>query len=368
MSKHTWYILFLALLLQGCDFFYSTVEYQGKEADNRLCVISRAVPMDKPDDMLRVDVMHSAYFFNSGQQAMPVLKDALVTVQVNSAPARQAVFTPDSDTLYSMNDNGMMRRSILEGSYEVNLPFAGNDTLRLLVNHPQYGTATTMQVCPMRQEFTLQVDSISRYGEVWCHMHLPAYLGSMSDVLTLQTAVVTNESNDEGYNLCAYSRNEVFAQYENKQTRSGFYGGQQLHLSPDTTDRDVQLVLDARAGMWRSYDSSSVRQDTLLISAYVIARTQDDYQYKTSMRRVLGRTEYVPELSSQQPQDNSQGDYIDFNIEEIFDLIAESFDVLGNAESYQVHGNLQGTNSRGLQPFGCFSLVNPNKQTVEVYY
>ena len=33
--------------------------------------------------------------------------------------------------------------------------------------------------------------------------------------------------------------------------------------------------------------------------------------------------------------------------------------MLGNAESYQVNGNLIG-DKRDLQPFGCFTLTNPN--------
>lgn len=365
MRRELYIVFMLALLLQGCDFFYSTVDYKGKEADMRLCVVSRELPPESADDLFRVDVLHSMFFLSDEDYVLPVLKDAKVSVQVNSLPAVPAVYTSDRDTVMTMDGTGNVYLRILEGGYMTPLAFAAKDTVRLHVEHPAYGTADAVQVCPVKQPFTLSIDSVSEYGELWCHMHVPAYTGDMNGVLTIQAAIMTDEYDEEGMSMFAYSRDEAFAYYDNYQTPSGYYAGYQLHMQPALTDRDIALVFYPGVGyMADIYDDTT---DTILnISAYMLARTREDYMYKSTMYAALGRSMYVNELISERRQSsNPADDYFDINMEELFYMISENFDVLGNAESYQVYGNLSGSNKQNIQPFGCFSLVNTTEQHIE---
>ena len=338
---------FLPLLMSGCNFFYSTVEYRGKEAEPRLCVVSCMQPPSMAYDQVRVDVLHSEFFLYTGRTDIPVLQDAQVSLQVNHASPMLLPFVSDPDTIYSMRNTYDMNASVLSGYFSAPVAFAALDTLRLQVSHPVYGTADAVQVCPAKQAFTLTLDSVSQYGEMWCHLHLAPYAGSMSDVLTLQA--VTQLPDARELTTYIYTEDTCAARYDNVQLLS-YFAGAQLHLPVSAEARDIPVVLDAH-----------IVTDTLQLIMYALTRTREDYEYKTSLDRVLARSMYVPVLSSMNESDPER---MGFTMEELFNEIAESFDVLGQAENYQVYGNLTGTNTLGLQPFGCFSLVNLTEQTI----
>jgi len=327
--------------------------------------VCRQLPPQSADDLFRVDVLRSTFFLNGTDYALPVLTDAKVSLQVNSQPPVPAAFTPNGDTIIAMDANGNVQIHTLEGHYAAPLSFADKDTVRLHVEHPTFGSADAMQVCPVKQPFTISVDSLSQYGELWCHMHVPAYTGDMNDVLTLQTALMSDELDEEGMSVYAYSRDEAFAYYDNYQTPSGYYAGYQLHMQPAKTDRDIVLVIYPGLG-YIADDYDDTVDTKLNICAYMLARTQEDYMYKSTLYAAMGRSMYVSELISERMQSsNPADDYFDINMEELFYMISENFDVLGNAESYQVYGNLSGKNKQNIQPFGCFSLVNTTQQDIE---
>ncbi len=364
MRKELYIVFVMSLLLQSCDFFYSTVDYKGREADARLCVVTRETPPDSLGDPFHVNVLHSVFFLNDDDYTLPVLKDAKVSVKVNHSSYKQAVYTPNSDTVFAIDGDGFVRSRILDGRYEVPLLFAAKDTVRLHVEHPTYGTADAMQVCPEKQPFKLTVDSLSQYGELWCHMFVPAYKGDTSDVLTIQAAVFDDDLSDNGLSIVAYSDNEAFGYYDNYQTNAGYYAGYQLHMQPAGSGRNIPLVFDL--GL-RSMDvSEEITPDTILICAYMLARTRDDYLYHSTLYAALGQSLAVTELiSERQKAGNTGNENFEFNIEQIFDEIAENFAVLGNAEGYQVYSNMEGKNGQNVRPFGCFSLVNVTEQNIE---
>lgn len=362
MSNIKYYILFsVTLLLQSCDFFYSTVNYTGKEADPRLCVVSHLSPPATPADMARIYVLHSEFFLNTGSSTIPVLDDAKVTLQVNNEQSVNAVYQRDTDTTYSWSEDGVMHPKVIYGGhYEAPVLFAANDTVRLHVEHPTYGTADALQICPAQQGMMFETDSLNKYGELWCHVHLSAYGGTMTDVLAMQVTI----NDDQKY---IYSYAEDFAEYDNYQTRSLHYAGKSLLLAPSQQERDIPFIINASYLRYRNMSDPAKAQndtDTLDATLTILSQTHEGYAYQSSLARASGRAaSEVPELASQNTGSAQQG-YGDMT--NILDEITEAFDVLGNVEGYQVYGNLSGKNAQNVQPFGCFSLLNTNKQTVRI--
>lgn len=351
MKRYSIIAILLCLLLQGCDFFYSTVEYKGKEADPRLCVVAHMSPGNEHHAF----VMHSEFFLHADERTVPEVNDALVTLQVNSGLPVAAQYVPNAFG-YNYTDNIGISHRAYYGDYEASLPIAGNDTVRLHVEHPDYGTADAVQICPMWQRMSLTLDSLSVFGEVYAHMHLPAYTGNPEDLLSMQVSFLNT---NVYYNVYIYSRDSAFSGLDNLQTASGYYAGSNVTLCVSSHDRDIAVVFDTPNKRWN--DSIAEATDTLQIWTEITSRTPEDYTYRTSLERVSGQlyNRYVPDLPSERATDSREDGLQDFDIGELFDVIAEEFSVLGNAESYQVNGNLIG-DKRDLQPFGCFTLTNPN--------
>ena len=361
MKRYTYIILSLSLLLPGCDFFYSEVEYKGKEAEPRLCVVSH---IKANSSMARVDVLHSEFFLNAAKDSLPVLRDALVTLKRNNDAPVPLVYVPGNDTFAANIEYGF--KKLPYGHYEAPISFSENDIIRLHVEHPEYGLVYAEQVCPQMPYFELQVDSLSVYNEVYGRLYLPAYKGKMTDVLALK-------ANMEG-NLMTYiySRDPVFATYPNYQTTSGYYGGRELYLPVSDQPREIQVILDryTTGRVSPVYPSGSPSfnpegpdttkvSDKITMSIDATSHTIDSYQYINTLMRVAGDPfgNYVPDMTSERAmRQNDQG--MEFDIAEIFNIISEEFNVLGNAEGYQVYINLTGKNKQNLQPFGCFRATN----------
>lgn len=372
MKRGAYILILLSVALNSCNFFYSTVEYIGKEAEPRLCVVSQFAPQDASGEPARVDVLHSEFFLRSNTQSLPVLPDATVTLQVNSLTPVTAVFMPDKDTIRSYSPTDSTLRTSTFGYYAAPLVFGGNDTIRMHVDHPQYGTVDAVQVCPMLQSAVMTVDSLSRFDELCCHVHLFAYTGAETDVLSLQVQV-------DDYPAYIYSTAGDFEPYDNYQTLSGYYAGQQLTLPTSSSERDLPLVIDTKVKripdlpvVPGNAGGSVVPPDqhqpnepvTLHVTLRALTRTRDNYRYKISLRSAIGLTaRSTPEPPSQ--RDTTNMDKQDLSMIEILDAVSAEFDVLGNAEGYQVYSNLTGTNSLDVQPFGCFSLVNCFEQKIE---
>lgn len=347
MRRNINIVLWVTLLLQGCNFFYSTVDYKGKEAEPRLCVVSRLLPPSVGSAPARVDVLHSEFFLNTGRTDVPVLQDARVSLQVNSAAPVSLPYISDPDTIYSMSSTYMLSSSVLSGYFAAPVVFGARDTVRLQVHHPVYGSASAVQVCPAQQAFKLNIDSVSRYGEVWCHLHLEAYTGAKSDVLTLQA--VTKPGDEDEFVTYVYTQDTCCERYDNMQV-GAYYAGVQLHLPVAAVARDIPVVLDAH-----------MPADSVQLTMYALTHTREDYDYQTSVERTLERDLYVPALSSIRESD---AEAMGYTMQELFAQIAARFDVLGQAESYQVYGNLSGVNTLNVQPFGCFTLLNLSEQTL----
>ena len=367
--KHNGHILLIvALLLQGCDFFYSTVEYKGKEAQPRMCVIAH---LNSSRVSPRVDVLHSEFFLHSNNSQLPILEDAQVTVQVNNESPVDMPFLPKQTIVLVNAGNGRMYRDSI-GYYSAPVSFQGNDTVRLHIEHPEYGSADAMQICPMKQQFALEVDSVSKYCEIWCHMHLPAYTGSMTDVLTLDinstTAYMWIDTTLEVVSLEHYSQDETFAVYDNYQTPAGYFAGNNLTFPVSATDRTIAMVLVSDTfKLFKPSNLSKVHK--MWITMELWSQTQDDYKYYTSLDNVMSRSsssysqshytaKYIPELPSAKDTITQQTTDPGLDIAKLLSEIAEEFNVLGNAEGYQVYSNISGSNRQKVQPFGCFSLTN----------
>lgn len=350
----------LPLLLNSCDFFYSTVTYKGPEADPHLCVEARLatspnIGVKKP----QVYVMHSAFFLDNYVGDFPLVDNAVVTVQVNHDRHVSGTYVqPTYDTYTGMLSSG--------GYYTFDLALAPRDSVLLNVAHPLYGKAEARQVCPAEQSMTVTVDSISRLGEVYAKMHLSGYQGSPTDVVTFTAKVdmcqvsmkYENTTKDtvlvfeaDSVAMVMYSPDECFAQYENKQLSSGYYAGYSLTLPVSSEDRVVPIILDSH--LFTGVGEKELIIDYTCISIRTEVRTIEDYDYYTSLAGVLGNNDIVPSPSSQIKDE--QSDMKEY-MENAIQLIRIAFDELGNVEESQIYGNLSGDENK--KPIGCFSLVN----------
>lgn len=341
MKQLKYIVVLLPLLLQGCDFFYSTVEYKGKEAEPRLCVISH---LEANSTNTRIDVLHSEFFLHAGADSLPVLNDALVTLQVNNAPPVPAVFVPGHDTMFVNTMYG--GKNVAYGHYEAPVFIQEFDTVRLHVEHPVYGTADALQVCPEMPYMELILDSLdTRYSQMYCHLLLPPYKGDPTDIMAVSG------------NMVIYSKDPTFAKYDNYQTPLGYYAGTELRMTVSSEPRSIPLIL---ASLYIEEYDHETQTLTLQFDMHSTSCTQDDYRYRSTLRRATGQNLWrraFPEPPSERTEvEEDVGMGVD--MAEMMDIIAEEFSVLGNVEGYQVYGNLTGTNAHDLQPFGCFTLTN----------
>ena len=363
MKKYAFILVLTPFILHGCDFFYSTVEYKGREAEPRLCVTSH---VEANSSLARVDVLHSEFFLNAAKDSLPVLRDALVTLQRNSDAPVPLTYVPGHDTVTSYSENGWSVRKFPLGHYEAPISFFESDTVRLHVEHPDYGSVDAIQVCPMMPFAELTIDSVSVYNEVYCRLSLPPYRmfgrGDLTDVLMLTAAVGVGKTVYYSMNPAyMYSRDPALTTYHKYQTTTGYYGGIALYLPVSDQPREIQLVLDHYAeGMSEPLtDDTDVAEEQILsVSINLQSHTLDGYRYMYTLSRTLDSpfSNYMPDLTS---ESTMRGDDVpDISIAEIFNIISEEFSVLGNAEGYQVYSNLTGKNKRNLQPFGCFRMSN----------
>ncbi|MBQ7531000.1 MAG: hypothetical protein IJT12_04775 [Paludibacteraceae bacterium] len=358
MKQLRYIVWLLPLLMQGCDFFYSTVEYKGREAEPRLCVFAR----NQPSDRFYVELSHSVFFLDADTLSIPWVNDADVTLQVNSMPEVTAEYFPEPVRYFDSIRNTY--RHILGHRYSAPIVYGGNDTVRLHVEHPMYGTAEALQVCPMMQQFTITLDSVVNQREFWAHLHLDAYMGASTDVLSMFFDVTGWYDNQYGYVdylVQTYSKEKAFGELHNQLTYSGYYAGFYMYLPVADTDRDIPVVLAPRYST-RFNDSILQNIERLTISGTIRVHTQDYYQHLMSLARVRGNgNEYVEDFVA--PNDSTERRQY-YDMVGILDRIAEEFTVLGNAESYQVYGNLSAGNKHDLQPFGCFSLYQETYQQI----
>ena len=333
MKKYAFILVLTPFILHGCDFFYSTVEYKGREAEPRLCVTSH---VEANSSSARVDVLHSEFFLNAAKDSLPVLRDALVTLQRNNDAPVPLTYVPGYDTATNYSEYGYGLKRFPYGHYEAPITFYECDTVRLHVEHPDYGSVDAIQVCPMMPFAKLTIDSVSK--TVFYSMN-PAYM---------------------------YSRDPELTTYHKYQTTTGYYGGIALYLPVSDQPREIQLVLDHYAeGMSEPLTDDEYDDDTdvaeeqiLSVSINLQSHTLDSYLYMYTLSRTLDSpfSNYLPDLTSESTMRGE--DAPDINIAEIFNIISEEFSVLGNAEGYQVHSNLTGKNKLNMQPFGCFRMSN----------
>lgn len=351
MNRSLYILLVLSLLLQSCDFFYSTVEYKGKEAEPRLCVICRAEPQYQ---MIGVNVLHSEYFLHTNKEEWLSVKDAQVTLQVNNLPPVVASESYERKYYDTKTDSFYVTNESYDGIYIAPLVYKGNDTIRLHVSHPDYGSAEAVQVCPMQQTYTLTLDSVVDKAQLWMHLHLPAYQGNISDVLELQFDVEGHTDTDTiDYHAVLYSLDVAFDILDNYQTDYDYYAGIPLYVPVSNEVRDIAVVIAPQYGWFAEDDSIIQDVRNITVHGVVTAKTLDGYKYEASIRRInrLNRYYYIRDFLA---PENGSNDRIDFS--ELLEDISEDFEVLGNAESYQVVGNLSPATPKDIPPFGCFYL------------
>ena len=368
MKKYAFILVLTPFILHGCDFFYSTVEYKGREAEQRLCVTSH---VEANSSLARVDVLHSEFFLNAAKDSLPVLRDALVTLQRNNDAPVPLTYVPGHDTATNYSEYGYGLKRFPYGHYEAPISFFECDTVRLHVEHPDYGSVDAIQVCPMMPYAELTIDSVSVYDEVYCHLYLPPYKrygrGDLTDVLMLTASVdVGKTAYISTYTAYMYSRDPALTTYHKYQTTTGYYGGTVLFLPVSDQPRDIQLILDhytaGRTEPWQDDeyddDTDSTGEQKMSVNINLQSHTLDSYLYMYTLSRTLDSpfSNYLPDLTS---ESTMRGEVApDINIAEIFNIISEEFSVLGNAEGYQVHSNLTGKNKLNMQPFGCFRMSN----------
>lgn len=371
--KYIRYIVWLLpLLLSSCDFFYSTVTYTGPEADPHLCVEARLTASpDGEKKRQEVYVTHSAFFLDNYNGTLMLVPDAWVGVQVNRDQPVYGKYVVSNFDTYS----GKLRSG---GYYEYKLALSAGDSVLLSVEHPTYGKAEAVQVCPSEQPLTVTVDSISRYGEIYGKMHLSGYQGSPTDVVTFiprvdkcqarltyergaltQTdTVIVFEADSVA--VAMYSPDDCFARYQDKRSQSGYYAGYSLTLPVSAEEYEVPIILDSHM-FGGIVGKNGLSIDYMFISIRTEVRTIEDYDYYTSLAGVLNRSDYVPPLSSQ--MEDEQSETMEY-MEAVIESIREAFDELGNVEESQIYGNLYGEADK--PPIGCFSLVNVCEHILKV--
>lgn len=371
--KYIRYIVWLLpLLLSSCDFFYSTVTYKGPEADPHLCVEARLTASpDGEKKRQEVYVTHSAFFLDSYYGSFPLVDDAVVTAQINSDRQVSGKYVQPKYDSYS----GKLRSG---GYYRLDLALAAGDSVWLNVEHPLYGKAEAMQVCPAQQSMDITVDSISRYGEIYAKMHLVGYQGNPTDVVTFIPRVdrcqarlkykrgisTTTDTvivfETDSVAVVMYSPDECFARYQDKQSLSGYYAGYSLTMPAQKENHVVPVILDSH--LFTGIVGEDLMIDYMFISIRTEVRTIEDYDYYTSLADVLGNNSYyVPSMSSQTGDEQSETrEYM----EAVILSIREAFDELGNVEESQIYGNLSGEADK--PPIGCFSLINVYEHTFKI--
>lgn len=359
-------ILLIPLLLTGCDFFYSTVNYTGPEAEPHLCVEARftATPDGSDPETRKVFVSSSAFFLDAYGSYVPYVDDAVVTAQVNRGVSVSGTYIPPVYDEYTYKTRS-------GGYYSLDLPVQAGDSVLLRVEHPAYGRAEAWQVCPAQQPLALTVDSISRYGEVYGKIHLPGYRGNPTDVVTLTSkvdrcqarltyqkgrytdtdTVIVYEA--DSISMVMYTKDDCFDKYHDKQS-SGYYASYSLTLPASAEDRTLPVIMDSH--IFTGIVGKDLLIDNMVISIRTEVRTIEDYDYYTSLHRALDRSDYAPPMSSQMTDEQSESRLY---MEDVIESIREAFDELGNVEESQIYGNLDG--ERHKKPIGCFSLVSVSK-------
>lgn len=375
MKVRLYIIVLITVVLSSCDFFYSTVEYKGKESEPHLCVLSQ---FNAAQTEQRIYVSHSEFFLRTETNDLPYVSDAIVQVQVNNNPAVKAEYVPYSSSTVVKDENGAWNYSNAQGGYyAVNVPVTASDKVSLHVEHPTYGKAEAEQISPDSQPAQIKVDSVSRYGEVYGQLTLPAYRGAEDDVLTILCRIdscvarLTIEQKgrtftdtirvrkDDQWAAVIYSQNELFGRLDNYQTPLGYYGGWALDAPVTKEQQNVPFIVDMHVAM---IDGCTLEIDSLTFTIITNVRTQDDYKYFASADRVTGRSLYVSELSSQRTSQDQEED--DISIEELMYNIGTMFDVLGNAESNQLYSNLTGI--KNMEPIGFFSITHTSETTYKL--
>ena len=260
------------------------------------------------------------------------------------------------------------------------LPMLAGDTVSLCVEHPVYGKAEAVQICPAQQSISVQIDSISSYGEVYGTMSLPGYIGCMTDVQSIVVRIVhctarrtmyyTNDTIYDTVIMCEedrqvaalYSTDAMFGTYHDLLTPSPYYAGYMLNAPVQTAAHTFPFVMDMHIMPYNGRDNGTkLTIDSLTIAVHSIVRTADNYAYRTSLRRVLDQREYVQMLTSSQSYEEND---IGMTVEDIIAVIGEMFDELGQAEENQVYHNLSG--NKGSEPLGCFSLISESETICEI--
>lgn len=350
MNRSSYILVLCCWLLQSCDFFYSTVEYKGTEAKPRLCVVAS----NTANSDAYVHVLHSEYFLHTDSMNWPAVENALVTFQVNNMP-------PVVATEIDRSLSGSAQQQKHEGTYTAPLVFNSNDTVRLHVEHPNYGSADAVQICPMKQTYMLSMDSLVNNTQLWLQLHLPAYHGAATDVIELYFEVegLTDTATID-YNALLYSLDESFDVLNNYQTNYDYYAGTRMYLPVSDSERVIPIVLASPYGWFAETDSVLQDVSSISVRGYITVRTIDGYKYIASLRRINDRSDYIYIRDFLAPEKDS---YERMDFSELLENISTEFEVLGNAESYQVNGNMTPANPKDLPPFGCFYLYQEYRKS-----
>lgn len=361
-------ILLIAILFTSCDFFYSTVPFEGSEEKPLLAVNALLDMQENP----HIYVSRSFFFtdsarfiripdsrYSSGYQQAGShngnLSDASAVVTISHQAPKQLHYVCIEQASAYKDELGYYTAD--------DLHFRSQDTVSLRVSHPLYGSVSATQVCPDSIRMNIQSVEMTPYAEAKIRLHIAPYHGNDDDVIYLKGEMyvagrymfrrghITYHHTIPNYSYLKsylYSYNNAFVDLNTYQSDYGYCAGQYL-LLPASAIREgltVDLLMDNHA-IYVAPGEQNLQCvfDTVQLSLTAMTCTNDYHMYVQSVKASQGRADiYIPPLSSAAEVENDLGDII----KDISDIFSE----LGGQEGTQIQCNVQG----GLGHF-CLSTT-----------
>ncbi|MBQ0119004.1 MAG: DUF4249 family protein [Bacteroidales bacterium] len=351
---------FCILLLSSCDFFYSTVPYNGNEEPPLLVVnallneqepprvyISRSFFFADTARYIRVpDSRYSSGYRNLGSHNGNLCDASACLIITNHhspftnnlhyIPASQASAYADELGYYTTDD----------------LHLSPHDTVTLRVSHPLYGSASATQVCPDTIRVSIQSVEITNYAEAKIKLYIAPYHGNSDDVIFLSCGMCFDGSYSFKFDNRSYVRplptsllspylysyNNAFLEFNTYQSDYGYFAGQHLLLPASAIRNGLTLDLIADAHIINfppTIEELHCAPKAVQLRLIAMACTRDYYMYVQSVKASKGYIDtYVPRLTSAPEVEGNSGD--------IIGQIADVFSELGGQEGTQIQCNIHG--------------------------
>lgn len=371
--KRIYILIFSAMLLTSCDFFYKTIEYKGEVEDEQMVLTANLEAGKTPRIFLnasmffsdsKTDTVHTATkneFIYGVQRKW--IKDAVVEMQINDGEWQTLTGAPD--TIYYCNDNRGEIWNQLAYSYKNDYVFQPGDLVRIRATHPNFqNQVAASQKIPQfagSETYNYKYNKINDYsGLLEFDLTLPPYEGNEGDIMNFvgyaylrQRVGSYYDGYDENFNPVyrdtlydvfsmqnvIYSRGLGFEKYDNfnYSLSLGYWGARSKGLYHNTNTYGTEVSLPMKV-FYRPYSRSGQRSyeitDSIVIEVKVVSK--DYYRNASSLIAATNYYNNVPDYWSTEA-DDAFGDMSD-----IINDIQESFAELGNMEGVQVFSNVDG--------------------------